>query len=417
MKGRRRILTLTSSFPRGPKDISGKFVKELSIELAKKGNDVVVLAPHLSGTKETENVDGVEVRRFHYMYPEGWEKLGGRAMLSQVRSDFSSRLLLPFFFLGELLSTLRLARRGDVDVIHSHWILPQGFVGALVSRITGKPHLLTTHSAGLFALEELPFTRGIADFIVKNSDGITCVSSYGERKLQAFISPQLKADVKNRTRIIPMGVGLDRFDGKSKDDLRQQRGLDVNIFLLLYVGRLDEVKGVEYLIRAMKILEDRKDVMLWVVGDGPLEDDLKRLSEKLGLDRTVVFLGRKTGDALDDIYAMADAVVVPSVVTPHGDTEGLPVVVMESQAAGKTVIATSVGGIPDAIENDKTGILVPERSPTKIAEAITRLQGDMEFRESLEASAKDNARNRYSWSTISEDFNSIIENMIQRRKA
>lgn len=414
MKGRRRILTLTSSFPRGPEDISGKFVKDLSTRLARTGNEIIVLTPHSIGTSVREIIDDVEVRRFRYMYPERWEKLGGRAMLSQVRSEFHSRLLLPFFFLGELFSTLRLTRERDVDLLHSHWAIPQGLVGAFVGKITNRPHLLTTHSAGLFALEELPFTRTIADFIARNSEGITCVSSYGERKLYSLISPNLVNETKERTFIVPMGVDIERFDGKDKDELRRKYSIDPDVFLLMFVGRLDEVKGVEYLIQAMETLE-KENIKLWIVGDGPLEGRLKNLAEDLGLERAVFFAGRRTGDDLNDMFVIADVIVVPSIVTSRGDTEGLPVVILESLAAGKPVIATSVGGIPDAIEDEETGILVQDRSPDGVIEAVRRLLGNRELCDSLGKNAMKKAKSQYSWHAISERFESIIQNIVQRR--
>ncbi|UCD92976.1 MAG: glycosyltransferase family 4 protein [Methanobacteriota archaeon] len=409
-----KILTLTSSFPKSLKDISGMFVKDLGIELAKRGNEVLVLAPHSPGAKDEETVDGIEIRRFRYMYPEKSEKLGEEAMLPQIRSDFSKMLLLPFLFLSELLIALMYVRKHRVDAIHSHWILPQGLVGSIVSKITSRPHLLTIHSAGLFALEIIPFRRSIANFIVKNSNGITCVSSFGAKKLLEFLSPHLTSQALRKIQIVPMGVHMSRFEGKNRTELREANGLDPDSFLILFVGRLDEVKGVDYLVRAMGFLEGQgENVRLWIVGDGPLESDLRKFTRDLGLDRTVIFWGLKTGEELDDIFVMADAVAVPSVISSQGDTEGLPVVILESLAAGKPVVASNVGGIPDAIEDGKTGFLVPERSPEEISKAIVRVMKDDNLRDSLADNASEKAATHYSWAAVSERFDEILTNMVQ----
>jgi glycosyltransferase involved in cell wall biosynthesis len=414
MKGRMKILTLTSSFPQGEDDISGKFVKELGIELVKGGNDILVLAPHSPGAERRATIGGLDVRRFRYAYPEKWQRLGGRAMLPQIRSDFASKLMLPFLFLFGLLSLIRTSVNERVDAIHSHWLLPQGLAGAVAHRFTSKPHLLTVHSAGLFALEMLPLRRRIADFIVSNSDRITIVSSYGRKKLLGMVSAELVEDSERKIQIVPMGVDTRRFEGKDANQQRGRYGLGRDDFLILYVGRLSEVKGVEFLIRAMRILEDKTvDAKLLVVGDGPLEEPLKNLVASLELGGRVEFVGRKTGSELDDYFVMADVVVVPSIVTDHGDTEGLPVVILEAMAAGKPVVASDVGGISDAVENEKTGLLTEERAPKDISEAIVRLMSDKQLYDNLAHNALDRANNQYSWSAVSEKFNRLLRDLAE----
>jgi glycosyltransferase involved in cell wall biosynthesis len=410
MREKPKILTLTSSFPSGEDAISGGFVKDLAVELEKKGNEVLILAPHSPGIAVREVVDGLDVRRFRYMYPEGWERLGGRAMLPQARSDFPSMVLLFFLFLSELCHGIRVATKEKVDVLHSHWLLPQGLVGAVIRKITHKPHLLTIHSAGLSAMEMLPFRTRIADFIAKNSDRIVIVSSYGRARFLGLVSAEEADDAWGEITIQPMGVDETRFEGTDKDETRRKYGIPAKDFLVLYVGRLSEVKGVEHLIRAMRIQKDKSIASrLLVVGDGPLGDELKAITNSLELTDRVAFVGRKTGVGLDEYFTMTDVVVVPSIVTDTGDTEGLPVVILEAFAAGKPVIASKVGGVSDAVDHEHVGLLVPQKSPKDISDAIERLMDDRNLYARMVENALDRARTRFSWTSVSEVFDNLMK--------
>ncbi len=410
MREKLKILTLTSSFPSSGDDVSGKFVKDLAVELRKKGNDVLVLTPHLPGSARKETTEGLDVRRFRYLYPERWERLGGSAMLPRVRSDLPSMVQMFFLFLSELCHGIRTAVNENVDVLHSHWLLPQGLVGAIIRKITGKPHLLTIHSAGLSGMEMLPFRTRITDFIAKNSDRITIVSSYGRARFLGLVSAEEADEAWGEITILPMGVDETRFDGMDKVQTRQKFGIPPKDFLVLYVGRLSEVKGLEHLIRAMRIQKDKNVASrLLIVGDGPLQNELEGIVDSLDLRDKVSFVGRKTGTELNEYFVMADVVVVPSIVTEAGDTEGLPVVILEAFAAGKPVIASNVGGISDAVDHEHTGLLVHERNPKGISDAIERLASDKELYAKLAGNALERALTVFSWTSVSEKFNGLLK--------
>lgn len=410
MREKLKILTLTSSFPSNGDDISGKFVKDLAVELRKKGNDVLVLTPHVPASATREETEGLDVRRFRYLYPEGWERLGGSAMLPKVRSDLPSMIQMFFLFLSELCHGIRLAVTENVDVVHSHWLLPQGLVGAIIGKITCKPHLLTIHSAGLSGTGMLPFRTRITDFIAKNSDRITVVSSYGRARFLGLVSAEEADEAWEEITVLPMGVDETRFEGLDKDQTRRKYGIPPKDFLVLYVGRLSEVKGVEHLIRAMRIQKDKNAASrLLVVGDGPLQNNLVAIADILDLRDIVSFIGRKTGTELNECFVMADVVVVPSIVTEAGDTEGLPVVILEAFAAGKPVIASNVGGISDAVDHEHTGLLVQERSPKDISDAIERLANEKELCAKLTGNALERVLTMFSWTSVSEEFNDLLE--------
>jgi len=150
-------------------------------------------------------------------------------------------------------------------------------------------------------------------------------------------------------------------------------------FKLLYVGRLVPVKGLRYLLQAVKLLSDKGiDVELEVMGDGYHRAALEVATKELGLEERVHFLGRIAfGSKLFEVYRRADIFVLPSL------SEGIPKTLLEAMASGLPIVATRVGGVPDVIKDGETGLLVEPRSPEQIAKAVQRLIEDPPLRRSI----------------------------------
>ena len=135
-----------------------------------------------------------------------------------------------------------------------------------------------------------------------------------------------------------------------------------------------ERKGFPYLIHAMKIVRATySDAMLFLGGEGPEQKNIAALVNELGLDENICLIGRVADDLMPYYYSAADVFVIPSIVDSNGDTEGLGLVAVEAMACRTPVVGTSVGGIPDIIDDGINGFLVPEKNPIAIAEKITYL--------------------------------------------
>ena len=171
------------------------------------------------------------------------------------------------------------------------------------------------------------------------------------------------------------------------------------------MGRLAEKKGVNYLIESMPIvLKGMHDSKLIIVGDGPEKEKLVELTKTLNLKDNVAFVGSLMNEDLPKYYATADVFVGPSIVTKTGDTEGLGVVFLEAIASGTCVIGSNVGGIPDIIINNKTGILVEEKNPYQLASAIVNLMENKMLQKKLIKNAISRIKNAYSWDKVAEKF-------------
>ncbi len=409
-----KILILTTTFPRWKDDTTPAFVYELSKRLQNEGFEIVVLAPHHKGAKRFEIMDGMKVYRFPYFWPAKYQRLcyeGG--ILPNLKRSNLAKLQVPLLFLSELFYAFKIIRKEKIDIIHSHWIIPSGLVGAICKRILREKHILTIHAAGLFGLKKFPFKMKIVDFIIKHCDRITVVSSYIYRKLIDLIQPKFDNNIKTKIVILPMGVNTTLFRPKvNKNKLKIKYNIKSKN-VLLFIGRLAEKKGLSYLIQAMpKIVSKSPNTALIICGDGPLRKESEELVKKMDLDKFVRFTGYVTGQKKIDYFSLSDILVVPSIVTQSGDTEGLPVVILEGLAAGKAVVASNVSGIKDVIKYGYNGFLVMQKNSAAIAEKVLELINNKELMRSISRNASVTSK-KYDWGVIGKKYVAIIKSVLR----
>ena len=230
-----------------------------------------VLAPHAPGALELEEMDDMKVIRYPYFYPRSSQCLAyGTGILSNVRKHKLAIAQVPTFFISQACALKAAIKRYKIDVVNSHWMVPQGLTAALIKPRSDFKHIHTIHAAGLFALRRWPFGKHIARLITKQSDSIFSVSSYNKEMLEDLIKKRVRAD------ILPMGIHTHFYQKKlDMQSTRNELGLS-NGKVILYIGKLSEKKGVSFLLRAFNVvLEDLPTATLVIVGKGDLEDSLK----------------------------------------------------------------------------------------------------------------------------------------------
>lgn len=317
---RPRLLVLASTYPRWVGDPEPGFVHELSRRLTDKF-EVTVVCPAAPGALKAEVLDGVRVVRFRYA-PRALQRLvndGG--IVTNLKRSLWKWLLLPPFLVSLALTVSRVSKQSRPDVVHAHWLVPQGFVAALVLARRPTKLVITSHGSDLFALRG-PVFAWFKRYAVRRAQRITVVSS-----------PMVEMVVKlgaiiDDVSIEPMGVDLrGRF---TRDDqvTRSRRQI-------LFVGRMVEKKGLKYLIEAMpRVLESYPDAELLVAGFGPEEGERKRQAEALGVGESVKFLGAVPQSRLAELYRRASIFVAPFVEASNGDREGLGLVLVEAAGCG-----------------------------------------------------------------------------------
>ena len=401
----RSILLTTSTFPRGPDDaVSARFVFDLAHRLCRHYR-VHVLAPDAPGIPKREDRDGVTVHRFTYFLPRSLQILArGEGALANVRSGRLAKLQIPLLVLSQMIALPRVVRRHGIELVNSHWVVPQGFTGAVWRRTIGVPHVVTCHAAGVFLLRRRHAGRAIARFVSDRTDLFLPGSRYLLRAFEDVVGRPLPH------RVIPMGVDSRGFRPDVDPTPIRQRYAPGGEKLILFVGKLVPKKGVDVLLSALARLEGNSRLI--VVGGGPLEGAIDARIRELGLTERVARTGWLRNDELPSYYAAADVVCVPSVIDPHGETEGMPVVVQESLACGKALVASDVSGIPDLVQDRVNGFLVPARDAEGLASALRRalaMPPDSPMHRAARRTAED-----HSWERIAERYTDAFESLFDR---
>ena len=386
---RRRLLVLASTFPARKGDGTPAFVHDLAAVQA-SDFDTVVLVPRVPGAPLREEVDGFRVVRFRY-FPRRWEDLADGAMLENLRASRWRLLQVPLFLVCEAFAVRRQLREHRPDVLHVHWVVPQGLVALLVARHV--PWLVTTLGGDVYALDD-PLSRRLKGAVLRRARAVTTMNADMQRRLVDLGAPAPD------THVLPMGADVEAVR-------RGSAGVGRDAGRLLFVGRLVEKKGLSILLDALR--EVPGPGSLDVAGDGPLRAELERRAEGL----PVRFLGRTGREDLARAYAAAGVVVAPSVAAASGDQDGLPVALLEAMAAGCAVVASRLSGIDEAVVDEVSGLLVTPGSSGELAAALRRVLGDRDLRERLGTAAAARAED-YSITSLGRRYVELLGQVAAR---
>jgi glycosyltransferase involved in cell wall biosynthesis len=316
-------------------------VRLLSRALAARGHEVKILAPRLDPTRPVhDTVDGIEVERIPY-----------------PRVRVLGSLILMLRFAWYLLRT-----RESYDAIHVHIVKNLATVAGLLCPFLRASVVIKVSGAWEFdggvldpAKRRQPLTL-LRNACIRGVDYVQCISVYTRRRLREADYPECKL------RMIHNAVDLDRY--QSTDGARGGNTVPIVVF----VGRMRPVKGVDVLVRAWKEVQVRNRARLVLAGDGPIVPDIKKLASDSGVADSIEFLGEIS--TVPDLLRRSDIYVQPSY------QEGMPNSVLEAMATGLPIVATKISGNEDLVEDGRNGLLVPPGDATALARAIERLLVD-----------------------------------------
>jgi len=370
----------------GARDTGGMnvYIRELVSELGKQGH-VVDIYTRVHDPRDPQIVD-----------------LGPRARLIHLRAgehtEINKRAL--YHYLPEFADNLEDFRKQDgreYDLVFSHYWL-SGWLGELLQQRWHVPHITMFHTLGAvkntFGIGEtepelrIETERGLA----QNCHGIIASTEQEKEELALFYGAS-----PDRISVIPCGVNLELFQPIARDAARLKLGFS-DEKIVLFVGRIEPLKGIEQLLKALPHLPDTRGLRLVIVGgDEHSQDEIKRLKElsrSLRIAPSVTFLGLTKQDKLPYFYSAADVCVVPSYYESFG------LVTLESLACGTPVIATDVGALRNIIQPGKTGYVVANNNPRNLAEKLSLLLAEpAEMKSPLAIRA---TVSRYVWPNIAE---------------
>lgn len=395
--GQGRVLVMASTYPRFAGDSTPPFVLRLCQAMQREGWEPLVLAPHARGLATAEVLEGIACHRFRYA-PERLERLAyGGGMLANVRAMPWLWLVLPFYLLGLMLAALRLLLDRRIDVVHAHWIVPQGLVAVLLRRLLFWRPLrvvLTAHGGDLHANMGRP-GRALLRWTMREADALAVVS---EDMRQLAITLGMPPE---RVVVASMGVDTGAFHPPAAGAPREG---------LVFVGRLAEKKGVAFLLEAFaRLAPARPGLRLRIVGDGPLRAGLEAQAQALGIAGQVSFLGARPPAEVPAFFRKAALFVMPSVVAASGDQEGLGLVAAEAMACDCPVVAHDLAAVRDLVRHGETGLMVPPGDVAALAAAIAQLLDDPVRAAALAEAGRRHVAGHYAWPAVAKRYRRLYE--------
>lgn len=280
----------------------------------------------------------------------------------------------------------RRMQQDSVQHVHAHFASHPAAIAYVIHRLTGLPYSFTAHGSDLHR------DRHMLREKVDEAAAVIAISRYNRRMI---IDECPRAAEK--VHVVHCGVDLERFEADAPSS--GQREADTPLRLLC-VGTLHAVKGQRFLVEACRLLQNAGiEFDCHFIGDGPDERALRELAAARGIADRVHFLGRQPAGEVRRRLSMTDVLVAPSVPTPDGRREGIPVVLMEAMAAGVPTVASDLSGIPELVIDGETGLLTPPGDSAAIADALTRLARDPALRRELAALGRNKVEREFNLAT------------------
>ncbi len=400
-----KILYITTAFPRNPNDpITPWLVKTVTM-LNEKGIKINIFTSSYKGLT-FNRIKNIKVFRFRY-FIKSLERLTHEEMaLDRVRKGGIYKILPIFYILFGIIGIIRHCKKVKYDIIHVHWPFPHFIFGYIASKMLKVPLVCTFHGVGIRFIKKSSINLDFfLNWIIKKSDLITVNSTHTAKELIQFNPKNLS--------IIPFGAAVEPEDISKQKNITKEDNQDTT--KLLFVGRLVERKGVEYLLQAVKNLKTKKKIKLTIVGEGGLKESLIKKKYQLKLsDKDVEFAGKISGEKLKEYYKNCDIFVLPAIIDSKGDTEGLGVVLLEALSFKKPVIASRVGGIVDIIKDKETGLLVKEKSVEELASTIEFLINNPKEKEKLARKGYEFQKKNFNWDKIVSSIISQYKKIISK---
>ena len=399
-----KSLVLSLSFP---PDLGG--IQIITYEIVKRlKSENTVLCRYTKGSEEFDKKLNLKVKRkgFNLLERFLWSLL------------FRVNCLLPYYthFYKE---TNRIIKRDSVDVIHcSH--ISTAILGYIFKRKYGIPYFIYTYGQEVmppFIKKYNPFVTFFMRTVLNNAEKIYTMSSF----TKSYIMPWLKE--KNNVKIVELGGADTNIFKPTKKDPTLVKELDINDKkVLVTVARIEERKGIDFVIKSLNLVKRKNpNIKYIIVGDG---EDIGRLKEIVRSERlsdTVSFVGKFSGKQLSKYYNLCDAFILNSrnclkkskVCTKIGSVEGFGVVFIEAAACKKPSIGGNSGGIPDAVIDGETGILVNPINIKDISNAIIKLLSDNKLARKMGENGYKRAVSRYNYDFVSNKILKDIKNSVK----
>lgn len=323
------------------------------------------------------------------MYPSAQNPAYGVFVRNQVeeiqgKHSIDTTLIVsrdsPRTFIGKVRKYSKLFARSlgswffPFDILHLHFGSLPNLIAASPAIFKGKPWIVTFHRGDIYDMSHRRLPKAMHSFLVKRARHVIAVSLDIKTKL----IEELRVPAE-RVAVIDVGCDLTVFSPclpDAKGEAKKRLGIPLDRLVLLFVGTIEHRKGLDVLFRGLRLLQNRSELSLLIVGEGPDRSALESSDSYLEVEERVSWLGRKANRDLPQWYAAADVFVLPS------RSEGTPTVLLEAMASGTPILASRVGGIPEVIHDGVNGLLFDPEDARQLQARLATLF-DLELRSRL----------------------------------
>jgi glycosyltransferase involved in cell wall biosynthesis len=344
-----KILLITSSFPKNGR-IGGIFIPDTVRSLNKMGAVVYILTQNCDSTSNYSETlwPGCEITYF------GWN---GKdvALISLLKKKISGIFLVLQYFLNGIISGKRICKKWDPDIIFAEWLIPSGLIACILSLLTKTPYCCHALGSDVYIAADSFVVRPLIKQIAQRSTLLFADGFDLCRKTSAL------ADGKE----CYFAATGRKLENKKTDFLHLD---DTGLFTFCSLGRLHQVKGFDFLIKACSLLHKKNiNFRCYIVGEGEEKEALENLIKGLALDKNVILTGRLDDGDISDLFRHIDCIVIPSL------SESIPLVLSEGVNAHKPLIVTNVGDMGYLAEKYKLGYVVEKENYNDLAEALIKM--------------------------------------------
>ncbi|MDZ4724063.1 MAG: glycosyltransferase family 4 protein [candidate division Zixibacteria bacterium] len=390
-----RVLILTHNYPRFDGDFSGIFLSLLTKQILEHGITPIVLAPHDAGLPIMETIDGIKIYRFRYA-SNSQETLAYRGNMQNAMKSLAGIIKFRQFLNAFEIEARVVIESEKIDLIAGHWLIPAGIVMKRLAKSTPLPMILSSHGTDIRLSKKYPFLftqyfRSLTHRLYR----WTVVSRFLADELTKIDHALSKILT---TLPLPHDEKLFYRDTSIKKDGN----------LIVSITRFTEQKRVNILLKAFAMVHRKNPTArLEIYGTGELQVQIETDIIRSELAGAVTIHPPVAQKLLRDIYSRSAVVVLNSF------QEGFGLALSEAMLCGTAVIGTDSGGIPDIIEHNRTGLLVPVDDAAKLAEAMILLLENVPLRNRLVESGHETAMEKYASANLTAKYSEIIKGAVQ----
>jgi glycosyltransferase involved in cell wall biosynthesis len=392
-----KVVVITHNYIRHRDDLTALYLHRLSSGLVARGMEIVVVCPHAPGLLKNEDIDGVRIKRFTYPFA----RLKPIVYTGQMHEQVGRSIVAKFVFLSFLRSFyrmgLRVCREEKADLIWANWWIPPGLAAARIGSKLHIPVVISSHGTDISLLGRSGILSPLSRYVYKRTAGATVVSQYLKQRLMAHVDTIAPSDIA----VIPMPVGMEHFPKTPPPEN--------DIPMMLSVARYMRQKRLDDIIAAVeRIATDGIDFKMRMVGEGPLENELKELVRSKGLQDQIEFIPLVDQERLGEFYRQSDAVVLAS------EGEGFGLVLVEAGLTGRPVIAARSGGIVDIVEDGYNGLMFDVGDVNSLTACIKKLFSDRDLRARLGENGHARAMERFATPVLVGKMYDLFTSIIER---